>query len=600
MPPYALHPTSILTPHPTSVSHFLRFVSSNAQRLLKFDTPTLHPIPPPPLYPNPFRFVSSNAQRLLKLDNPSVMAVSSRAALRAKLNTAAALGSVTGSFEEASLLSEQPDWTSSGFGPFERFIYNFLIGGIDGRAGEGVRLKLQTPLYVADALMGACGRLLAADIDAASAELKAVRLVQAQLRRFREEMEKDAAAQREALNRVSAGGEGTSGEPRGGEGGGQAGSEGGGEGAVTESWGTFHHRQAGMQLAHCSSTPHPGPTLPTPPSSTPHPGCFLPTPPHPNIPPPLPPQIQMDANAGFERFIDRTIQLSNLNLILGYVAGTPGASAPTLASFEAEVVAAPLASLKGAVTEHGRWLTANCASQLEYYSAFVAQRRAAAAAAGAGAWGAGAAGLNGASSASAFSAAGTSTSQGGAASPSPAASPASPAMSSSLTNSTTAAAPAPAQPGTPASSALAVLSDLKPAAASVVLDEEIRQAFVGTAGVAVGGPLAGMLVAGVTPNALEDLLFLTVGGLASYASVLNLPLRRAEIKKRAGKAAADLVGQLQERMRADLDQQVRGCMRAASERAHACRSRPACKGQLQDQCACGPGPAGKAGPCRAL
>ena len=29
-----------------------------------------------------------------------------------------------------------------------------------GKAGEGVRLKLQTPLFVADALVGASGRLL--------------------------------------------------------------------------------------------------------------------------------------------------------------------------------------------------------------------------------------------------------------------------------------------------------------------------------------------------------------------------------------------------------------------------------------------------------
>jgi hypothetical protein len=29
-----------------------------------------------------------------------------------------------------------------------------------GKAGEGVRLKLQTPLFVADALVGATGRLI--------------------------------------------------------------------------------------------------------------------------------------------------------------------------------------------------------------------------------------------------------------------------------------------------------------------------------------------------------------------------------------------------------------------------------------------------------
>lgn len=43
--------------------------------------------------------------------------------------------------------------------------------------GEGVRLKLQTPLSIADALLGAAGRQLAADLQAARSELEGVQLV---------------------------------------------------------------------------------------------------------------------------------------------------------------------------------------------------------------------------------------------------------------------------------------------------------------------------------------------------------------------------------------------------------------------------------------
>lgn len=54
-----------------------------------------------------------------------------------------------------------------------------------GSGGEGVRLKLQTPLFVADALVGAAGRQLATELAAARAELEGVALVARQLARFR-------------------------------------------------------------------------------------------------------------------------------------------------------------------------------------------------------------------------------------------------------------------------------------------------------------------------------------------------------------------------------------------------------------------------------
>eukprot|EP00955_Chlamydomonas_euryale_P075129 362220-Chlamydomonas_euryale.AAC.18 len=40
--------------------------------------------------------------------------------------------------------------------------------------------------------------------------------------------------------------------------------------------------------------------------------------------------------------------------------------------FEAEVAAAPLGTLRGAVAEHGRWLRSNCASQLKWVWLFLA------------------------------------------------------------------------------------------------------------------------------------------------------------------------------------------------------------------------------------
>ena len=40
-----------------------------------------------------------------------------------------------------------------------------------------------------------------------------------------------------------------------------------------------------------------------------------------------------------------------------------------------------------------------------------------------------------------------------------------------------------------------------------------------------GGPLGGLFFSGITEGTIEDLLVLTIGGLAAYISVINLPLR---------------------------------------------------------------------------
>lgn len=63
-------------------------------------------------------------------------------------------------------LAEDSQWRASRFGALEDFIFDFLVGG--GRAaGEAVRLKLQTPLFVADALLEAAGQQLAAELETA-------------------------------------------------------------------------------------------------------------------------------------------------------------------------------------------------------------------------------------------------------------------------------------------------------------------------------------------------------------------------------------------------------------------------------------------------
>lgn len=55
-------------------------------------------------------------------------------------------------------LQQDHRWQDSQFNNLEQYIYDFLVGGAS--AGEAIRLKLQTPLFVADALLAAAEKAL--------------------------------------------------------------------------------------------------------------------------------------------------------------------------------------------------------------------------------------------------------------------------------------------------------------------------------------------------------------------------------------------------------------------------------------------------------
>ena len=87
----------------------------------------------------------------------------------------------------AARLAADPRWPGSGFQELESFIFRFLSGAAGGGGegggggagpsegrggaaavgGESVRLKLQTPLFVADALLDAAGAQLGAEEELA-------------------------------------------------------------------------------------------------------------------------------------------------------------------------------------------------------------------------------------------------------------------------------------------------------------------------------------------------------------------------------------------------------------------------------------------------
>jgi hypothetical protein len=73
-------------------------------------------------------------------------------------------GGAVGGADPAALAGSG-QWAGSRFAQLEGFMADFLAGGPG--AGESLRLKLQTPLFVADALLDAARRQLAAELATA-------------------------------------------------------------------------------------------------------------------------------------------------------------------------------------------------------------------------------------------------------------------------------------------------------------------------------------------------------------------------------------------------------------------------------------------------
>ena len=127
-------------------------------------------------------FVADNAERLLGVADAAVMPVSAKAALAAK-RTGAPL-------------------TNTGFVELEDYVLSFLGGGGEksgSRGGEGMRLKLNTPLQVSELLFAAAEEILATERKAAAAEVAAATGVGDAMEAYADAMSEDFVAQLDAV-----------------------------------------------------------------------------------------------------------------------------------------------------------------------------------------------------------------------------------------------------------------------------------------------------------------------------------------------------------------------------------------------------------------
>lgn len=147
-------------------------------------------------------FVSQNARRLLNLSEAYVWPVSARRALDAKL----ALGnsSFGGLYPNGASAALEADdrWNSSRFSKMESFVAEFFTGNEGAASAESLRLKLQTPLYVAEALLDASRRQLKNERFAAEKDVAAAKAVTIQLGQFETEMRKDGQVQQQSVRKL--------------------------------------------------------------------------------------------------------------------------------------------------------------------------------------------------------------------------------------------------------------------------------------------------------------------------------------------------------------------------------------------------------------
>lgn len=114
-------------------------------------------------------FVKENTRKLLSMEDIKLYPVSAWSALEAKISTSNYSGR---NYEE--LLFKDPRWTSSRFYELEKYLFSFLDSSTDN-GKERMRLKLETPVAIADRLLTSCVWLVKQDYENALQDLMSMK-----------------------------------------------------------------------------------------------------------------------------------------------------------------------------------------------------------------------------------------------------------------------------------------------------------------------------------------------------------------------------------------------------------------------------------------
>lgn len=107
-----------------------------------------------------------------------------------------------------------------------------------------------------------------------------------------------------------------------------------------------------------------------------------------------------------------------------------------------------------------------------------------------------------------------------------------------------------------AGSPLKVASGFNQDAAALLLEQEIREAVYSTVGAAGAAFFVAVFLSGFLDNWAEDILAFSLTAAVGYVSVLSLPLKRAEAKKKARTVAESFLEEVEAAMEAEFELKV--------------------------------------------
>ncbi|XP_077247491.1 FZO-like protein isoform X2 [Tasmannia lanceolata] len=131
-------------------------------------------------------FIKDNTRKLLNTEHVTLYPVSARSALEAKLS---ALSDGAPNYEE--LLLNDPRWKTSSFYELENFLFSFLDSSTD-MGIERMKLKLGTPIGIANRLITACETLVKQECDSANQDLILVGEIVSSVKEFATKIESDS------------------------------------------------------------------------------------------------------------------------------------------------------------------------------------------------------------------------------------------------------------------------------------------------------------------------------------------------------------------------------------------------------------------------
>ncbi|KAK1291506.1 hypothetical protein QJS10_CPB17g01875 [Acorus calamus] len=131
-------------------------------------------------------FIIENARKLLNTECVTLYPVSARSALEAKLSVSSRTAK---GYEES--LSNHPHWNSSRFYELEKFLFSFLDGSTDNGM-ERMRLKLETPIGIAERLHTACVANVQEEYDQANVDLNSIKEIISSVEEYALKMENES------------------------------------------------------------------------------------------------------------------------------------------------------------------------------------------------------------------------------------------------------------------------------------------------------------------------------------------------------------------------------------------------------------------------